>query len=420
MLQSKVFIVIVVFLLVLFIDYNFFDLIRPFVNKLSKHARNLAIFLLILITLFTIGTVSWYYLADRLGIHIGINQWIMTILMITYFAKTVSILVVLLDDMRRGIKKIIRSIRGKKNTVANAKPLSRSQFIRKVALVTGAIPLTTSVFGISHGAYDYRIRNRTIYLPNLPKAFDGIRIGQLSDIHCNPGYYKTAVQGGVDLLMAEKPDVVFFTGDLVNYRTSEAKEYVNIFNKVKAPRGVFSVTGNHDYGDYISWPSQEAKEKNFRDFLVAHKELGYDLLMNEHRFLEEGSDKIAIVGIENWGKGRFPKYGRLDLAYKGTEDTPVKLLLSHDPSHWDLQVRPEYGDIDIMFAGHTHGFQMGIEVGNMKWSPAQYSYKQWADLYQEGNQYLYVNRGFGCIGFLGRIGMPPELTIFELKRGGAS
>jgi len=418
MLQSKVFIVFVTALIVLFIDFNFFDLVRPFVNKLHKYAKGVVILLLVSVTLFTVGTVSWYYLADRLNIHIGINLWIMTILMIVYFTKTVSIFVVLLDDMRRGIKKVIQSIGGKnQEKLANGQPITRSQFIRKPALAAGAIPLTTSVFGITRGTYDYRIRKRTIYLPNLPQAFDGIRIGQISDIHCNPGYYKVAIQGGVDLLMAEKPDVIFFTGDLVNYRTSEAKEYINIFNKVRAPRGVYSVTGNHDYGNYISWPTEESKAKNFRDFLEAHKELGYDLLMNEHRFLEEGPDRIAILGIENWGKGRFPKYGRLDLAHKGTEDTPVKLLLSHDPSHWDLQVRPEYKDIDIMFAGHTHGFQMGIEVGNVKWSPAQYSYKQWADLYREGNQYLYVNRGYGCIGFLGRIGMPPELTIFELKRG---
>ncbi|HEX5169915.1 MAG TPA: metallophosphoesterase [Cyclobacteriaceae bacterium] len=418
MLQSKVLIAVVVGLLVFFIDIGFLQLVKPFLDKLSSYIKKAALASLWLITVWTLGTLFTYYLADRLNIHAGVNQWVMTILMIIYFTKTVSLIVLLLSDIYMGLRKVIRSARTSRKPESEGKAISRSQFIRKAALAAGGVPLSVSVFGISRGAYDYCVKRRTIYLPNLPKSFDGIRIGHISDIHCNPGYFKVAVQGGVDLLMAEKTDVIFFTGDLVNYRTDEVKEYIGIFDKVRAPLGVYSVTGNHDYGSYISWPSEEAKRKNFRDFLIAHKELGYDLLMNEHRFLEQGGDKIAIIGIENWGKGRFPKFGKLDVAHEGTDEAAVKLLLSHDPSHWDLQVRPDYKDIDVMFAGHTHGFQMGIEVGNIKWSPAQYSYKQWADLYREGNQYLYVNRGYGCIGFLGRIGMPPEITIIELKRDG--
>lgn len=417
MLQSKVLIAVVVGLLVFVIDYGFLQLVRPFLKNLHNYVRKAVLVFLWLITVWTLGTLFSYYLADRLDIHAGVNQWMMTILMIIYFSKTVSLIVLLLDDARMAIRKIVKSLRKSKREPAKGDVMSRSLFIRKAALAASAIPLSTSAFGISYGAYDYRVKRRTIYLPRLPKSFDGLRIGHISDIHCNPGYYKKAVKGGVDLLMAEKADTIFFTGDLVNYTTDEVREYIHIFDKVKAPLGVYSVTGNHDYGSYISWPSEQAKQKNFSDFIVAHKELGYDLLMNEHRFIEQGGDKIAIIGIENWGKGRFPKLGKLDVAYEGTDDAAVKLLLSHDPSHWDLQVRPDYQDIDVMFAGHTHGFQMGIEVGNIKWSPAQYSYKQWADLYREGDQYLYVNRGFGCIGFLGRIGMPPEITIIELKTG---
>ena len=176
------------------------------------------------------------------------------------------------------------------------------------------------------------------------------------------------------------------------------------------------MTGNHDYGNYRPWAREADKQKNFHDLIAVHKQMGYDILMNEHRFLEQGGEKIAIIGIENWGMGRFPKYGKLDEAYRGSEEAPVKLLLSHDPSHWDAQVRKEYKEIDLMCAGHTHGFQFGVEVGNIKWSPAQYMYKQWAGLYQEANQYLYVNRGFGFLGYPGRVGIPPELTIFELKK----
>ncbi len=417
MLESKVLIVVAGTLLILLVDIRSFLFFKPFIAL--YHRAWLIVFQVIFwsITALTIGTLCWYYLADRLNIHIGINHWIMTILSMIYFSKTASLLVILVEEVILRVKNFFQSLKTNRNKVLPGKPILRSEFIRKSALVVGAIPFSVSVFGITYGAYDYHVRRRTIYLPQLPKAFDGIRIGQVSDIHCNPGYFKTAVKGGVEMLLAEKTDVVFFTGDLVNYRSRELNDFISIFDKIRAPLGVYSITGNHDYGDYISWSSEEAKRKDFRDFVIAHKELGYDLLMNEHRFLEESGERIAIIGIENWGKGRFPKYGKLDIAYRGTEEAPVKLLLSHDPSHWDLQVRPEFGDIDIMFAGHTHGFQMGVEIGDIKWSPAQYSYKQWADLYREGDQYLYVNRGFGCLGFLGRIGIPPEITVIELKRG---
>ena len=216
-------------------------------------------------------------------------------------------------------------------------------------------------------------------------------------------------------MLKEKPDVLFFTGDLVNNEASEIHEYFEIFKKLKAPLGVYSVTGNHDYGDYRRWNTAAAKRNNFKDLISAHKLMDYSLLMNEHRFIEQGGEKIAVIGIENWG-AKFSKYGKLEQAYDGTEEAAVKLLLSHDPSHWDAQVKPFFPDIDMAFAGHTHGFQFGIEIAGIKWSPVQYSYKQWAGLYQDGNQYLYVNRGFGYLGYPGRVGMPPELTIVELKR----
>ena len=252
--------------------------------------------------------------------------------------------------------------------------------------------------------------------PIFPKSFDGIRIVQLSDIHSGSFFDKKAVQGGIEMVLGEKPDMVFFTGDLVNNETKEVKEYFDLFSKVKAPKGVYSVLGNHDYGDYKSWSSPTAKRKNLQDMLDAHQQLGWNLLLNENRYIEEGGDKLAVIGVENWGAGRFSKYGKLGQAYVNTEEGAVKLLLSHDPSHWDAQVRPDYPDIDLMFAGHTHGFQFGVEIGNFKWSPSKYIYKQWADMYQEKHQYLYVNRGFGFLGFPGRIGIYPEITLVELKR----
>lgn len=218
------------------------------------------------------------------------------------------------------------------------------------------------------------------------------------------------------MLLREKSDIIFFTGDLVNNTADELNDYFDVFNKVKAPLGVYTTLGNHDYGDYVHWASPGAKQKNHQAMCVAHQQLGWHLLMNEHKIIAQGSDQLAVIGVENWGAGSFSKYGRLDQAYCGTEDAPVKLLLSHDPSHWDAQIRPHYPDVDITFSGHTHGGQLGIEVGSLKWSPVQYLYKQWAGLYREGTQYLYVNRGYGYIGYPGRIGILPEITIMELEK----
>lgn len=294
--------------------------------------------------------------------------------------------------------------------------ISRADFLAKTTLVAGTLPLVTMSYGIISGAHDYHIRRKTLLIKGLPKAFDGLRLAQLSDIHSGSFFNRTAVKGGVEMLMAEKPDMVFFTGDLVNNEAKEVKEYIDIFNKVKAPLGVYSVLGNHDYGQYKNWKNEAEKERNFQDMLAAHKELGWKLLMNENHIITESGDNLAIIGIENWGTGRFPKFGRMEEAVKGTEEVATKLLLSHDPSHWDAQVRPDYPDIDAMFAGHTHGFQFGVEWGDIKWSPVQYVYKQWAGHYQQGDQHLYVNRGYGYIGYPGRIGIPPEITMITLKR----
>ncbi len=333
-----------------------------------------------------------------------------------YLAKLVIVLFVLTDDFRRVIKWFF----GKKKARSERQKLSgeripRSQFLARSAVIVATLPIATMSFGIVSGAYDYRIRRRKVYLPNLPRAFDGIKIGQISDIHSGSFFDKKAVKGGIDLLLNEKPDLIFFTGDLVNNQTKEVKEYFDIFSKIKADLGVYSTLGNHDYGDYMQWSSQTAKTKNLQDMVGVHKRLGWNLLLNENTSLEQNGDKLAILGVENWGAGRFAKYGKLEEANRHAEGD-VKLLLSHDPSHWDAQVRPNYPDIDMMFAGHTHGMQLGVEIGNFRWSPSQWMYKQWADLYQEENQYLYVNRGFGFLGFPGRIGIYPELTILELKK----
>lgn len=338
---------------------------------------------------------------------------------INYFPKLVFFVFVLLDDVVRGAKWLTDFIKTKVSSSSSelkiGGEITRSDFLLRTGAAVASIPAALSVYGIVTGAHDYRIRRQKVVLPNLPKAFDGIKIAQLSDIHSGSFWNKRAVEGGVEMLNAEKPDVIFFTGDLVNDKAEEVKDYVPIFSKLKADMGVYSTFGNHDYGDYVAWESQAAKNKNLEDLAVAHKEMGWDLLRNEHRVLKVGNETIDLIGIENWGaKGNFSRYGDLDKAMKYASESDVKLLLSHDPSHWDAQVRDT--DIDIMFAGHTHGMQFGIEVGDIKWSPVQYMYEQWAGLYQKGKHHLYVNRGFGYIGLPGRIGIPPEITIMELVR----
>jgi len=366
-------------------------------------------------SLISVSGLLWWTFSDPYKGTDYLRIYILAGSAILYFSKLFAVLFLFIDDFQRGVRWAVKYF-SKDPTNLPGEAITRSEFLSKAALVASAVPLGLSVYGVITGAHDYRIKKLTLKLPNLPKSFDGIRIGQLSDIHSGSFWNKTAVKGGVEMLMNEKPDLIFFTGDLVNNETAEVKNYIPIFEKIKAPLGVFSITGNHDYGDYHPWESKEAKRKNFSDLIEAHKLLGYDLLMNEHRMIEQGGDKLAIIGIENWGAGRFSKYGKLDQAYSGTDEATAKILLSHDPTSWDAIVRPNHKDIDLTLSGHTHGFQFGVEIANFKWSPVQYIYKQWGGLYQEDNQYLYVNRGFGYLGYPGRIGMPPELTIIELKR----
>ncbi len=386
---------------------------RPFVRRLVR----VGIWVL---SALAVATVVWYKFSEPYYQAPSLRQWAIIIVAMVYASKLLTIFVILVDDIQINYRRLVRYLRNRVTTRIPGKPITRSEFFDRVAIVAGVVPFASMVTGILSGATDYRVIRKTVFLPELPKSFDGIRIGQFSDVHAGTFSNKTAVHGGVEMLLNEKPDVIFFTGDLVNYQTNEVANYIDVFRHMKAPMGVFASTGNHDYGNYRKWSGEAAKRQNFDDMLEAHRLLGYDLLMNEHRFLETSGDRVAIIGIENWGVGpahRFPKYGNLAQACRGIEDAPVRLLLSHDPSHWDAQVRQEFPDIDVMFAGHTHGFQLGIEVGDLRWSPSQYVYKQWAGLYREGEQYLYVNRGFGCIGYPGRIGMPPELTVIELRRG---
>ena len=404
----------IVLLLIFFIDWYVFQAVKV-LTKGWKVKKAIWIFYWLVTAAILVILAQWKFF----GLHFvsqAVQRYVGLVIMIDYLSKLFAVLFLLFDDGIRFFKWLKRKNKKEESASAIGKPIPRSEFLAKASIAAIALPVATLGFGILSGAYDYRVRRKRVIIPNLPKAFDGVTVGQLSDIHSGSFYNKTAVQGGIDLMMAEKPDIFMFTGDLVNNETSEVREYKDVFSKLSAPLGAYSTLGNHDYGDYKQWATPKAKQQNLDDLVKVHKDMGWDLLRNQNRIITVDGEQLAILGVENWGKGRFAKYGDLDKTYAGSEEVATKILLSHDPSHWDAQVRPNHPDIDLMLAGHTHGFQFGVEIGNFRWSPSQYMYKQWADLYTEENQHLYVNRGFGFLSYPGRVGILPEITILELVR----
>lgn len=371
---------------------------------------------------YTFLLIIGVFISIFFNIKFLLRSIILVVFFLTFVSKIFILPFLITDDLRRSFIWIKRKLKskprdGKSLDSFKQEAIPRSEFIIKAGTLIAALPLASLTYGVVSSAYDYRIKRKTLFLPNLPKAFDGITLGQISDIHSGSFYDNKAVLGGIQMLLKEKPELIFFTGDLVNNLASEMRDYQDIFSKVKAPLGVYSILGNHDYGDYFFGKGgSTAKSKNLADVKVTHKNMGWDLLLNENRRIKIEGEEIAVLGIENWGVGRFAKYGQMDKAIKNTDDVPVKLLLSHDPSHWKAQVLPEYPQIDAMFSGHTHGMQFGIVTEKFQWSPAQYVYKEWAGHYQEGAQQLYVNVGYGFLGYPGRVGMLPEITIFELRR----
>jgi hypothetical protein len=347
----------------------------------------------------------------------SVRSTVFAVIIGLFLAKLIASILFLVDDLRRGVQWLVGKVLFKNTEgeqIQGDDKIARSVFLSWAGIALGGGLFSSLIYGFSN-KYNYHIKKVALKYPNLPSSFKGLKILQLSDIHSGSFTNKEAVEKGVKKALALQPDLILFTGDLVNNEASEMTDYMDVFNQLKAPMGVFSTLGNHDYGDYVQWPSAEAKRQNLERLKQIHGEMGWRLLMNENVLFERNGEQIALIGIENWSaKARFPKYGNLKKAYSGTENIPFKILMSHDPSHWDAEVRPKYGDIDLTLAGHTHGMQFGVELPWFKWSPVQYVYRQWAGLYQEGAQKLYVNRGYGFIGYPGRVGILPEITLIEL------
>ncbi|MBH2005178.1 MAG: metallophosphoesterase [Sphingobacteriia bacterium] len=408
----------VIALIMLLLDYYVFQAVKVVTQPLSERWRIVVHYSYWVVSVLTIAALLSFPFIQALQSSRTYRNYIFAILVGLFLAKLVGSFIFFTDDIRRVLPWAVnKAIRIKGNTFVgeNGDMMSRSTFLSWAGLGLGGTLFGTLLMGFVN-KYNYQVKKHTLRFPNLPKAFNGLKLLHISDIHSGSFQDPAAVMRGVNLILQQEADVILFTGDLVNDRASEMDEYKAIFSRLKAPMGVFSTLGNHDYGDYVQWPSAASKTANLESLKQVHAEMGWKLLMNEHQVLERDGEKIALLGIENWGaKGRFPKYGKMDQAYPGTESISFKILLSHDPSHWDAQVKTSYPDIDIMLSGHTHGMQFGLENPYFKWSPVQWMYKQWAGLYEDGKQKLYVNRGFGFIGYPGRVGILPEITVLELK-----
>lgn len=405
--------ILIVFMVLL--DVYFFQALKVVTQTTSSRAR-----LIVFITYWIISVAAIVLLLLLPYMNFGNNllrNVIFACIAGLFFAKIMSCAVFLLDDIRRGVQwlagKVIYS-----NTEGEAyqegETISRSLFLSWTGMLMGAGLFGSLVYGFGN-KYRYQLRRIQMAFEKLPASFKGLKVVQISDIHSGSFTNKEAVRKGVAKIMNENPDLILFTGDLVNDRSSEMDNFMDLFSQLKAPLGVYSILGNHDYGDYTSWDSPTEKVMNMERLKKVHADLGWNLMLDENTQIERRGERISLIGVQNIsGKSGFRSYGDLSKAYNGVDQTHFQILLSHDPSHWDAEVVKNYPGIDLMLAGHTHGFQFGVEIPGFKWSPVQYVYKQWAGHYRQGKQQLYVNRGFGFLAYPGRVGILPEITVIEL------
>lgn len=397
--------------LLLAVDLYFFQIIRTvFGNQPDSLKFGIYILYWILNTLIISGL---FLSSDRSLLPNHTRYYIFSVMLVFFIPKLIGSIFLLGEDLFRFVSGIVGIFQGSDDTFLPA----RRTFISNAGIIAAGLPFVTMLYGMARTGFAISVKKKKVFFNDLPKAFDGLKIAQISDLHSGSFGSVEFFEKAVARILDQQPDLIFFTGDLVNNEAIEAERFVSTFQKLKAPLGVYSILGNHDYGDYGPWPSPEAKAENLQRLKNIHQDAGWKLLLNDNDIIELNGEKLAIVGVENWGASKhFPKKGDLDKAVSGVEEIPFKLLLSHDPSHWDAQIKDHAQKFQLTFSGHTHGAQFGIEIPGFKWSPAKYIYKQWAGLYEESDgQKIYVNRGLGFIGYMGRIGIPPEITILELR-----
>jgi hypothetical protein len=404
--------ILIPFLIFIVVEFYFYKGIKPL---LKSSVSKITYYLISIfgVIIFLVGIFKPFILWPKwLGVYV------VGVFFILLVSKTIGCIVLLIFDCVRFIKRYLIPFTLNKGTVyKQTNTLTRKEFINKLTFYSASVPFIGLLYGMIKTAFDYKVHRIRLTFSHLPEAFNGFKIIQISDIHSGTYVNQGPLETAINLINKEQGDIIFFTGDLVNEIADEAFVYKEQLSALKAPFGVYSILGNHDYGDYFRWNSDKEKQMNLQALKDFQKSCGWDLLLNESRIIEKNNQKIAIIGVENWGSAlRFPKLGDVDKAKKGTEHIPFKILLSHDPSHWDAKVVGYHSDIDLMLSGHTHGMQLGVEIKGFKWSPSKYFYKQWAGLYKQSHQYLYVNRGLGVIGYPGRLGILPEITVIELYK----
>ena len=398
---------VIILVLIIVLEFYAFQAIKTITK--SKIARFSWLFVSIAVY------ANFFYVSlnfDRTEGQTPQFQMAMGLMLTVLLPKLVLLLIMFGEDVYRWIVKLISAI-----SSSDTKPLpSRRKFISQIALGLAAIPFVSFIYGIVQGKYNYKVIKYQLTFNDLPEAFDGFTITQISDIHSGSFTNKEKIKYGVDLINDQNSDIMLFTGDIVNNKADEMDDWIDVFDKLEAKEGKYSILGNHDYGDYMDWKNPQDKIDNFQKVKDIHQKIGFDLLLDEHRYLEKDGQRIALLGVENWGKG-FNQAGDLKKASAKINKEDFKILMSHDPSHWEHKVKQDDFNYHLTLSGHTHGLQMGIEIpGWIKWSPSQFVYKQWAGLYEEFGRYINVNRGFGYHAFPGRVGIWPEITVIELKK----
>ena len=403
---------IIALLIFLALEVYAFQLVRVLSRGHWWKWAYLAVSLLVMTNLIVQFAIN----SDRSAVS-SARDFAVTLFLAFFVLKLVFFLFMFGEDIYRFINGVFISLSRKREIDESFLPGRRS-FIAKVGLAVAALPFGAILYGAWRGKFNYQVRSYELTFADLPEAFDGYKITQLSDIHVGSFEDKEEVEYAINLANEQQSDVILFTGDLVNNMSSEMYGWEKVFGKLKAPDGVFSVLGNHDYGDYVSWETPAAKKANLQELFDIQKGMGWRLLLDENEKITRGADSISIVGVQNWGGGRFPKYGDLDKASQGLTKEDFKVLMSHDPTHWDLQVKERDLNYHLTLSGHTHGMQFGVEIpGFIKLSPAWFVYKKWAGIYKEYGRFLNVNRGFGFLGYKGRAGIWPEITVITLKKG---
>lgn len=336
-------------------------------------------------------------------------QIILTLFLAFVFPKILVAIFLLVDDLGRLLTFGFKSF-----SSADAHYPARRKFLIFTGVGLAGLLSAAVIDGVIFGKYRHRARRVKLKIAGLPKSFKGYKIVQISDVHSGSFFHPKKLEHAINLINQQDADLVLFTGDMVNNFAEEFEPFISLFSKIKAKDGKLSVLGNHDYGLYAQWNSAEEQAQNIPKLIEFQKKAGFEMLRNEHRFIEKNGEKLYILGVENWGEKPFPQYGDLDKAAQGVPADAAKILMSHDPTHFDRVVKMHPSNVQLTLSGHTHGMQFGLDLKNYRWSPVEYRYLKWADLYESEGKYLYVNRGFGVIAYPGRVGILPEITVFEL------